>query len=89
MKSKMKGGFQTLRVLSDLNETSLMNSSQSGVKSGGDISPIYLGIVDKYGELITTDSSSKLQVQIDLAFKSNANSTTYAPNVGGSTSFYA
>jgi hypothetical protein len=88
MKSKMKGS-QSLRILGDINETSSMNSTQSGVKSGGDISPIYLGIVDKYGELVTTDSSSKLQVQIDLAFKNNTNSTTYAPNVAGSTSFYA
>jgi hypothetical protein len=68
------------------------NSTQGkedGVKSGGSINPIYVGLADKYGQIVGTASNSKLQIQIDESYKNSSNGTLYTPNVAGTTNFYS
>jgi hypothetical protein len=50
---------------------------------------MYVGLADKYGQIVGFSSNSKLQVQIDTSYMRDENASQYQPNVGGSTAFYS
>eukprot|EP00347_Sterkiella_histriomuscorum_P008702 403344080 len=56
-------------------------------RSGGTIPEMYLSLVDKYGQIVSTDSLSKVRVNINPIYTSNSKATTYPPVIEGSTQF--
>jgi hypothetical protein len=50
---------------------------QIGVKSGSAIKIMFVGLLDKYGQLVGTSTNSKLSIQIDSSYKNNSNAANY------------
>lgn len=50
---------------------------------------MYVGIADKYGQVVGISKNEKLRVSIDESYKSNSNATTYSPSVSGTTEYYS
>jgi hypothetical protein len=50
---------------------------QKGIRSGSAINTMFVGLVDKYGQLVGISKNSKLTIQIDSSYKNNPNNTVY------------
>ena len=47
---------------------------------------MYLGLVDKYGQIVASDDESKIDVMID-AYASQADGSRFPPFIEGSTQY--
>ncbi|CDW87526.1 UNKNOWN [Stylonychia lemnae] len=56
-------------------------------RSGGSIPTIYLAHVDKYGQIVGSDFSSKVRVSVDSTSNTNPKALAYPPNIEGQTQF--
>eukprot|EP00347_Sterkiella_histriomuscorum_P016469 403353061 len=77
------------RELQSIGITNASNSYvMSNVRSGGQIPYFYLAHVDKYGQIVGDDDTSKLRVQVDSSsYEKNRDTLTYTPVLEGSQSF--
>lgn len=78
-----------MKTARELVETSLTNNSDSfnltEQRSGGDIPEFYLAHVDKYGQIVGDDMSSKLRISVDSAsYLRDSNTLSYIPVLEGS-----
>eukprot|EP00347_Sterkiella_histriomuscorum_P009503 403340963 len=90
--SLLKIGMQTrlrqLDLISDqLNQNNNTSSVVASQQSGGTIPEMYLSLVDKYGQIVSTDSSSKLRVNVNPIYTQNSKSTVYPPILEGNSQF--
>eukprot|EP00347_Sterkiella_histriomuscorum_P024040 403332515 len=78
------------RILQSMQEP-LANTSQSNFRSGDYLPQMYLALVDQYGQILQTDSQSKLQITINQRGqpKDQQKQGLYSPIVEGQTIFYA
>ena len=53
-------GSEIIKNVSFTTETALLEQ-----RSGGSIPKMYLGLVDKYGQIVSSDDESKIEVMID------------------------
>jgi hypothetical protein len=72
-------GSEVIKNVSFATETALLDQ-----RSGGSIPKMYLGLVDKYGQIVSSDDESKIEVMID-AFASEADSSKFPPFIEGLT----
>ncbi len=50
---------------------------------------MFIGLVDKDGQVVGTSTNSKLTVLIDFSYKNNTNATFYQAAIAGYTNFYS
>ncbi|CDW79375.1 UNKNOWN [Stylonychia lemnae] len=81
-----KQGISTSRILQS---TTVQTQSEiSQVRSGQTIPSFNLALVDKYGQIVKTDSSSKLTVRVDSTFtQNNQDALKYSPVIQGQSQF--
>ena len=72
-------GSEIIKNVSFATETVLLDQ-----RSGGLIPKMYLGLVDKYGQIVSSDDESKIEVMID-AFASEEDSSKFPPFIEGTT----
>lgn len=68
-------------------DTSETNSTIFNQQSGGAIPTIYIAHVDKYGQIVGSDFSSKVTVSIDSTYTLNSSASKYSPILEGTTTF--
>eukprot|EP00347_Sterkiella_histriomuscorum_P001991 403369895 len=81
---------ESLRQLQTTSTSSQLvtDTSIKSQQSGGYIPTTYMGLVDKYGQIVGSDSSSKIRAIVDTDFTKNNNSAnSYPPVIEGSTQF--
>ncbi len=61
----------------------MVSNSVNSQRSGGSIPVFYLAHIDPYGEIVTSDSVSKVRVRIDTNYNSNPLSKVYSPAIDG------
>lgn len=63
----MRALASSLRMLENdtVANSSATNLTKSGAQSGGELDELYMGIADKYGQIIGISNSEKLKVEID------------------------
>ena len=62
------------------------DTAVSGQQSGGEIATQYFALVDKYGQIVGSDSTSKIRAIVDTSFSSsNKSASAYPPVIEGST----
>lgn len=63
----------------------LVSNSINSQRSGGSIPVFYLAHIDPYGEIVTSDSVSKVRVTINTTYNMNPLSKVYSPAIDGET----
>eukprot|EP00347_Sterkiella_histriomuscorum_P019434 403341642 len=56
-------------------------------RSGGSIPTTYLALVDKYGQILGSNSNSKIQVFVNATYNSNPKANVYPPVIEGQNQF--
>jgi len=75
------------RILVATDDTTVILPNQV---SGGQIPVLYIALVDKYGNIVGNDISSKLTVRVDITFNDDIpESLVYDPVLTGNSSFGA
>ena len=72
-------GTEIIKNVSFTTETALLDQ-----RSGGSIPKMYLGVVDKYGQIVSSDDESKIEVMID-AIASEEDNSKFPPFIEGTT----
>ncbi|CDW77647.1 UNKNOWN [Stylonychia lemnae] len=78
-----------LNLVSEVVTSSQNSSNASGFRSGDQLSTMYLALIDKYGQIVTTNSNSKITVSVCAISKNNLISTKYQPIIEGQIIFYS
>jgi hypothetical protein len=79
--SSSTSASQVTKNVSFSTDTTLLDQ-----RSGGSIPKMYLGLVDKYGQIVASDDDSKIDVMID-AYASQADGSKFPPFIEGSTQY--
>lgn len=58
------------------------------MQSGSAIPPIYVGVTDKYGQVVGTATNTKLTISVDPSTV-NATAQKYSPDLAGTTDYYS
>eukprot|EP00347_Sterkiella_histriomuscorum_P023840 403333206 len=92
MNSRGQYGFRRYLESTDVQITSsqqsIQNQTLDSYRSGAIIPTFYMGLVDKYGQIVKTDSSSKIQVRIDSEYNiKEIGSLKYPPIITGTSQF--
>eukprot|EP00347_Sterkiella_histriomuscorum_P012942 403366626 len=56
-------------------------------RSGGSIPTTYMALVDKYGQILGSNSNSKIQVFVNATYNSNPKANVYPPVIEGQNQF--
>jgi len=80
-KGKWKGRF--------LETESSTSKILESLQSGNILPNIYIGLADKYGNIVGTDITSKLTVRVDTDFNQAEGALRYSPVLTGNSSFTA
>lgn len=75
------------RILQSLEQMST-NDTKSSFRSGEDLPKTYIALVDKYNQIVGTDSAAKLTISIDSSYTNNSKSL-YNPIIEGTTQITA
>ncbi len=54
-------------------------------RSGGNIPKMYIGLLDKYGQIVASDDNSKIDIMIDAFSSNTAESSEFPPFIEGIT----
>eukprot|EP00347_Sterkiella_histriomuscorum_P024148 403332142 len=81
---------ERMRQLDSLVDSYALSKTESTVqeqRSGGTIPEMYLSLVDKYGQIVSTDSSSKLRVGVNPIQSTSIVNANFPPILEGSSQF--
>ncbi|CDW75587.1 UNKNOWN [Stylonychia lemnae] len=68
-------------------EVDQLNGKIKNQRSGGEIPQIYLAHIDKYGQIQSSDFSSKVKAYVNAETTSNSKSQLFPPIIKGTTTF--
>ena len=86
--NKLGISYDNLRLLESTETvTYLSTGNYSNQVSGGVIPTTYLAHIDKYGQIVGSDFSSKVRVTVNATYNLNPKANVYPPTIDGTSTF--